>query len=61
LLDSGYMADSLTRECLQELSSEELRELLRRCEEAIAAGDAEVKTFEAFIRYQQELTRRAWS
>jgi 5'-methylthioadenosine phosphorylase len=42
-------------------NNEKLRELLLRCEEAIAAGDVEVKTFEAFIRYQQELSRRAWS
>lgn len=46
---------------LEALSNEELRDLIIRCEEAIAEGDAQVNTFEAFIRCQQELSRRTWN
>lgn len=55
------MIRDLLTDRLYELSNEELRALIVRCEEAIAEGDAKVDTFEAFIRCQQELSRRTWT
>ncbi|HEX7021237.1 MAG TPA: hypothetical protein VF171_00160 [Trueperaceae bacterium] len=45
---------------LPQLSNAELREIIARCESAIADGSAEVDDYEAFVLCQQELARRTW-
>ena len=45
----------------QFLSTEELSNIISRCESAIADGSAEIEDYEAFVVCQQELARRTWS
>ncbi len=48
-------------EKIQYLSSEELSEIITKCEHAIADGSAEIADYEAFVVCQQELARRTWT
>ena len=50
-----------TFDMLENLSNEQLGELLTQCQELITDGSASIDDFEAFVLCQKELVRRTWS
>jgi hypothetical protein len=52
---------SEVNEKVRYLSTEELSDIISKCENAIAEGSAEIDDYEAFVLCQQELARRTWS
>lgn len=46
---------------IQQLSSEELAQLISQCERSIADESAAIEDYEKFVVCQQELARRTWS
>ncbi len=54
-------AAGINHQSLRALSNEELSDIIARCEDAIAAGTAEIEDFEAFVLCQKELARRTWA
>lgn len=48
-------------EVFEEMSNEQLSEVLTRCQRMIFDGSAELEDFEAFVLCQSELARRTWA
>lgn len=48
-------------ESLENLSNEQLSELMSKCQTSIADGSAQIEDYEAFVLCQKELARRTWS
>lgn len=46
---------------IQQLSTEELAQVISQCEHVIADESAVIEDYEKFIVCQQELARRTWS
>ena len=46
---------------IQQLSSEQLAQVISQCEQSIADESAVIEDYEKFIVCQQELARRTWS
>lgn len=50
-----------TGERIQNMSNEQLSELMARCQGRISEGSAEIEDYEAFVLCQKELARRTWA
>lgn len=46
---------------IQQLSTEELGQMISQCERAIANDNAAIEDYEKFVICQQELANRTWS
>lgn len=47
-------------EKIEQMSNQELRDVITSCEDMIMNGSARIEDYEAFVLCQQELARRTW-
>lgn len=60
-MTSEPSTNTRSQQRVRHMSNEELSQSLTRCEDAIAAGTAEISDYETFVLCQRELSRRTWS
>jgi hypothetical protein len=50
-----------TGDSIQNMSNQQLGELMAKCQGLISDGSARIEDYEAFVLCQKELARRTWA